>query len=147
MEVILRQDVEKLGKAGALIKVKDGFAHNFLIPNKLAMPATPANLKILQQDQQRQQAQSEKIKKECEQLKERLEKASLTIPALVQNQEKLYGSISGQEIAAALKEEGIEIDKSVFIMDEPIKSLGIYEISVKLHPEVIAKVKVWIVKK
>lgn len=147
MEVILRQDVEKIGKAGAVIKVKDGFARNFLIPNKLAMPVTSANLKILQQDQQRKQAQSEKIKKECEQLKERLEKASLTIAALVQSEEKLYGSISAQEIAAALKEEGFDIDKSVIVMDEPIKSLGIYEIAARLHPEVTAKVKVWIVKK
>ncbi len=147
MEVILNQDVDKLGKAGAIVKVKEGFARNFLIPNKLAMPVTSSNLKKLQQEKQKKVAQIEKVKKEFEQLKDRLNGLSLTIPALIHEEDKLFGSISPQDIAQALKEEGFEIDKNSITMEQPIKSLGIYEIPIKLHPEVSTKIKVWIVKK
>lgn len=147
MEIILIQDVDKIGKCGQIVKVKEGFARNFLIPNGFAIPLTAASLKTLQQQKQNKLLQLEKAKKESETLKERLEKLSLTIPVLVQEEDKLYGSIGAQEIVHALKEEGLELDKNIFVMDEPIKSLGIYEIPVKLHPEVLAKVKVWIVKK
>jgi len=147
MEVILNQDVDKLGNSGAIVKVKDGFARNFLIPNKLAVPLTPANLKKLQQNGLKKTLQLEKIKKESESIKERIEALSLTIPVLSQEEDKLYGSITSQDIMQALKEEGLDIDKNSIILDEPIKSLGIYEVPIKLHPEIIAKIKVWIVKK
>ncbi len=148
MEVILNQDISKLGKAGAVIKVKDGFARNFLIPNGLAIPVTAANLKRLESEKQNKILQLEKIKKESESIKERLAVLSLTIPALIQEgEDKLYGSISAQDIAGALKEEGFDINEGLIVLDEPIKSLGIYEIPVKLHPEVIAKLKIWVVKK
>ncbi|MCX5703004.1 MAG: 50S ribosomal protein L9 [Candidatus Omnitrophica bacterium] len=147
MEVILNQDVDKLGKAQAVVKVKDGFARNFLIPNGLAVPLTVGNLKKMEQGRQRKTLQLDKIKKESEELKERLAALSLTLPVLTQEEDKLYGSITSQEIARALKEEGFAIDKNSIALDEPIKSLGIYEVPIKLHPEVIAKLKVWIVKK
>ena len=147
MEVILNQDVDKLGKNGTIVKVKDGFARNFLIPNELAIPLTPANLKKLEQNGVKKTLQLEKIKKESESIKERLEALSLTIPVLSQEEDKLYGSIASQDIMQALKEEGLDIDKNSIILDEPIKSLGIYEVPIKLHPEIIAKIKVWIVKK
>jgi len=148
MEVILKKDVEKIGKAGAVVKVKDGFARNFLIPNNLAVPVTQSNLKTLEQEKVKKTQLSEKIKKEAEDLGKRLANLSLTMTALIKEEdEKLYGSISGYEIANALKDEGIEIDKSCIMLEEPIKALGIYEIPVKLHPEVEAKIKVWVVKK
>lgn len=148
MEVILKKDVDKIGKAGAVVKVKDGFARNFLIPNNLAVPVTQSNLKSLEQEKAKKTQLSEKIKKEAEELGKRLANLSLTMTALIKEEdEKLYGSISGYEIANALKEEGIEIDKSCIMLEEPIKALGIYEIPVKLHPEVEAKIKVWVVKK
>ncbi len=147
MEVILKQDVEKIGKAGNVVKVKDGFARNFLFPKGLAVPMTAASLKNIQAQGQQKAAQLEKIKNEAEALKERLGSLSLTIAALVQEEEKLYGSITSQDIEQALKEENINIDKNVIELDEPIRSLGIYEVPVKLHPEVIAKIKVGIVKK
>jgi large subunit ribosomal protein L9 len=147
MEVILKQDVDKLGKAGAVIKVKEGYARNFLIPNGLAVRLTSANLKMLEREKQIKVTQLEKIKNEAAELGKRLGGISLTIPALTQEEDKLYGSITAQDIAAALKEEGIEIDNNILHLDEPIKSLGIYEIPLKLHPEVEAKIKVWIVKK
>jgi len=147
MEVILKQDVAKVGKAGSVAKVKDGFAHNFLIPNGLAVVLTGANLKKLEAEKQKNSLREEKIKKESVALKEKLSGLSLTITANAQEEDKLFGSIATIDIARALKDEGFEIDKSIIILDEPIKSLGIYEIPIKLHPEVEAKVKVWIVKK
>lgn len=147
MEVILRQDVDKLGTSGAIVKVKDGFARNFLIPNGLAVPLTSSSLKRLEQEKARELLQLEKAKKEAEDLKEKLSSLSLTIPVLTQEEEKLYGSISSNEVANALKEEGFQIDKNSIILEEPIKSLGIYEVPVNLHPQVQAKIKIWVVKK
>jgi len=149
MEVILKQDVNKVGKAGAVVKVKDGYARNFLLRNNLALPVTENNIKRLESEKQKKISQLEKIKKEALDLKERLSSVSITITALVQEQEKesLYGSVTNQDIAKALKDEGFEIDKNIIMLDEPIKSLGIYEVPVSLHAEVSASVKVWIVKK
>jgi large subunit ribosomal protein L9 len=147
MEVILNQDMDKLGKAGSIVKVKDGFARNFLIPNGLALPLTSGNLKKLEQEKQKKIDQLGKIKQESMELAARLNGLSLTIPALVQEDDKLFGSVTGQDIVQALKEEGFDIDKNTVILDQAIKSLGIYEIPLKLHPEVTATIKVWIVKK
>ena len=138
MEVILTKDVEKIGRAGAVVCVKEGFARNFLFPHNLAKPATASSLKKLEQDQLARSAQSAKLKEESELIKQRLSALSLTIPALTQGEEKLYGSINVQEIAEALEAEGFVINKNTIDLVEPIKSLGIYEIPVKLHPEVIA---------
>jgi large subunit ribosomal protein L9 len=147
MEVILKQDIVNLGKANAIVKVKDGFARNFLMPNNLAVPLNAANLKKMEAEKQRKSLQAEKVKKEAEALKERLTNFSLTIPVLVQEDERLYGSIAASDLAGALKEEGLEIDKNGILLEEPLKSLGIYEVPLKLHPEVSTKIKVWIVKK
>jgi large subunit ribosomal protein L9 len=147
MEVILKKDVTNIGKAGTLVKVKEGFARNFLFPQHLAEVATPAALKKLEEERTLKLALSEKLKQEAIGVKERLAGVALTISALTQSEEKLYGSIQAQEITAALEAEGIAIEKSAIELAEPIKSLGIYEIPVKLHPEVTAKVKLWVVKK
>lgn len=147
MEVILKQDVSRLGKAGSVIKVKDGFARNFLLPNGLAVLCTSDNLKRLEEEKAKKLLLMEKLKAEAEGLKGKLNNLSLTIPVLVQEDEKLYGSITSVEIAASLKDEGFEIDKSSIELEEPIKSLGVYEVPIKLHPEVTAKPKIWIVKK
>ncbi|MBI4972372.1 MAG: 50S ribosomal protein L9 [Candidatus Omnitrophica bacterium] len=147
MEVILSQDIERLGKSGTVVKVKDGFARNFLIPNGLALPVTSGNLKKLEQEKLKQASQLEKLKKEAEGLAEQLSGVSLTIPSLIHEEDKLYGSITSTDIAAALKEEGFDIDKDHIQLGEPIKSLGIYEVEIKLHPEVSTKVKIWVVKK
>jgi large subunit ribosomal protein L9 len=147
MEVILNKDVDRIGKVGQVIKVKDGFARNFLLPNGLAMPVTSANLKQIEQGKQQKVQQMEKIKREAAELKEKLERLSLTIPVLIHEEDKLYAGITSQDLAVALEEEGFTIDKNLIALDEPIKSLGIYEVPVNLHPEIPAKIKVWIVKK
>jgi len=147
MEVILNKDIDRVGKAGSIIKVKDGFARNFLIPNGLALPVTPSNIRKLEQEKERKNTHLEKIKREAEQLKAQLERSSLTIPVLTHEDDKLYAGINALDLTNALKDEGFSIDRDLIILDEPLKSLGIYEVSVKLHPEVIAKIKVWVVKK
>ena len=147
MEVILIRDIDRLGKSNSIVKVKDGFARNFLIPNKLAIPLTPENIKKLEQDKQNKLLQSEKVKKLAQDQVKSLSSLSLTIPVLTLEDDRLYGSITAQDIAAGLKDEGIEIDKNSIILAEPIKNLGIYEVAVKLHPEVTTILKVWIVKK
>ncbi|MDI6758728.1 MAG: 50S ribosomal protein L9 [Candidatus Omnitrophota bacterium] len=160
MEVILNQDVDKIGKAGVIVKVKDGFARNFLLPQGLAVLCTPLNLQKFKQAEQRKAQESEKVRLKLEELRKKLAGLSLTMPALVhsaegesqkqgvqEKEEKLYGSISSLDIANALKEEGIEIDKESIVLEEPIKALGIYEVSVKLHPQISANLKVWVVKK
>lgn len=148
MEVILSQDVQKIGKSGTIAKVKDGFARNFLIPKRLAVPVTPASLKRLEQEKQKRLSETQDIKRRAEELKNKLAGLSLTIASLIQGEEELlYGSITTQDIAAALKEEGYEIDKSRVLLSEPIKALGIYEVPIDLHPEVSAKIKLWVVKK
>ena len=147
MEVILTKDVYKIGKAGTVVKVKDGFARNFLMPKGLATVVTPGNLKKLEQDKQKIFLESEKRKGLANDLKARLDNLSLTISVLAQEDENLYGSILAADICVALKDEGIEIDKGCIILDNPIKALGIYEITLILHPEVETKLKVQIAKK
>ncbi|MDD5501583.1 MAG: 50S ribosomal protein L9 [Candidatus Omnitrophica bacterium] len=147
MKVILIKDVAKVGRAGTVAEVKEGYARNFLFPHKLAQEATAGGIKKLEQDMQARSEQYARDKKESEELKVRLDALSLTIPALVQGEEKLYGSISSHDISEALKQEGFAIEKNAIELPEPIKSLGIYELTVRLHAEVNATVKLWVVKK
>lgn len=146
MEIILRQDNEKLGKTGEIVKVKDGFARNFLIPQGIAYRATEANKKRYESDMQQQsQLQTRNLKKAGE-LSAKLENVSCTITVQVGEEDKLFGSVTSQNIADELANQGFEVDKRKILLDEPIKSLGIYSVPVKLHTEVEATVKVWVVK-
>jgi large subunit ribosomal protein L9 len=147
MQVILIKDVDKIGKANTVVKVKDGFARNFLMPKGLAIEVTPGNLKNIEQAKKNLSFEFEKKKGIAEEIKTRLNSFSLTISALVQAEENLYGSITSVEICKALKDEGFDIEKTSIVLDNPIKVLGIYEIPIKLHPEVEAKLKIWVVKK
>lgn len=147
MKVILRQDYEKLGKAGDIVQVKDGFARNFLIPREIAYEATPGNIRRFEEEKKRMMLQFEREKKKAEQLAKELEKTSCTISMAVGEEDRLFGSVTSQDIADALKEKGIEIDRRKIVLEEPIKSLGIYSVPIRLHPEVTASVKVWVVKK
>ncbi len=147
MDIILCKDVEKLGKTGEVVKVKEGFARNFLFPQKLAFSATPGNLKRIELQKVKINAENAKLKKEAEVLAEKLSKVSCTVTVEVNDLEKLYGSVNEIDIAKALDVEGFSIDKKVIILENPIEDLGIFEIGVKLHPEVIAKIRLWVAKK
>jgi large subunit ribosomal protein L9 len=148
MKVILVQDVSKFGKSGSVIKVKDGFARNFLFPRNLAVAATSGNLKKAEQEKKRIESLRQQEKEQAENLAKSLSGVSITIAAQTHNEDKLYGSISSLDILTALKEEGItEIGRDAVILEEPIKTTGVYEVEIRLHPEVTAKIKVWIVKR
>ena len=147
MEIILYQDVVKLGKTGEVVKVKEGYARNFLIPHKLACVATPANLKRIEQEKVKKLAEHEAKKKEAEGLAEKLSKVSCTVSVEVNDLDKLYGSVSEADIAKALDVEGFSVDKKDIMLENPITELGIFDVNIKLHPEVTAKIKLWVAKK
>jgi large subunit ribosomal protein L9 len=146
MKVILRKDQEKLGAVGALIDVKDGYARNFLIPKGIAYPATEGSLRALEEEKKQAGRREAKVLKANQHLASELEKLSITIKVKVGEDEKLYGSVTSQDIADAVKEKGIELDKRIIEVGEPIKALGIYTVDAKLHPQVIGKIKVWVVR-
>jgi large subunit ribosomal protein L9 len=146
MKIILRKDHEKLGQAGSVVDVKDGFARNFLIPRGIAFPADEGHMRALEEEKKQAARRANKELKSSEKLAGELEKVSLTLKMKVGEDEKLFGSVTSQMIADGLKEKGFDIDKRVIDFEEPIKALGIYTVSVKLHHSVAGKVKVWVVR-
>ncbi len=147
MQIILMDNVEHVGKVGDVVKVKDGFARNYLLPRDLAMAATPGNMKRIEKEKTKRLAMYEVEKTEALAKAELLSKVSITIAAEVNDQEKLYGAISETEILKALEAEGHKIEKKALIIEKPVDDLGIFEIGVKLHPEAIAKIRLWVTKK
>ena len=147
MNIILMENVEKLGTVGDVVKVKNGYARNYLLPRQLGMPATAGNIKRVEKQKALRLAAFEAEKKEAQQKAESLSKVSLTIAVEVNDQEKLYGAVSEAEILDALEAEGQKIDKKSLVLEKPVDDLGIFEIGVKLHPQVIAKIRLWVTKK
>jgi len=147
MKVILIEDVNKLGSMGDIVQVKEGYARNFLFTRNLAKPVTQSNLKIIGDIKKRKESSLLKEKKAAEELREKLSYVSCTIPVEAGDDDRLFGSITAQDVARAFEEEGISIDKRKIVLDQSIKKLGVYHVSVKLHPEVNGEVKVWVVKK
>ena len=147
MEVILREDVERLGRAGDIIKVKDGYARNFLIPRGFALKVTPQNLKVIESQRKRQKIQEEEELKKIQALADRLANASCTVAMAAGDDDKLFGTVTHADIADALRQEDIIVDKKDIVFDEEIHRLGIYSFKVKLHPDITPSVKLWVVKK
>ena len=146
MRIVLREDVDHLGRRGEIVKVADGYARNFLLPKRKALPATDGNLKVISREKRRYVAQQTKDKQSAESLAARLASISCTIVRKVGENEILYGSVTSSDIGEFIAKEGIEIDRRRIQLAEPIKSLGIYTIPIRLHPEVTADLKVWVVK-
>lgn len=146
MKIILRQDYEQLGKAGDTIEVKRGFGMNYLIPKKIAYPAKPNYVRMLNEEQRQKLVQQNKQKKYAEQLAKKMESVSVTLAVSVGEGDKMFGSVTNQDIAEALVKQGYDIDRKKIELTEPIKALGIYSVPIKLHPEIETKIKVWIVK-
>ncbi len=147
MKVILKEDVADLGVAGETVEVRDGYGRNFLIPRRLAVPATKSNLKSVASIRKEQEVRSRKRLRAAETVKARLEELSLNIEVNVGEEERLFGSVTNGDIAEKLAAEGIEIDRRSVILDEPIKQLGVYTVPVKIEKEVTADLKVWVIKK
>lgn len=146
MEVILKEDIRALGKAGEVVKVRSGFARNYLLPKGLAVQADTGNLKELEHHKKAVQTKLGKLKKGAEELAARITPLHLSISKGVGEENKLFGSVTTKDIAEALRKEKITVEKRQIHLDAPIKQLGDYEIPVKLHPEVTATLKVAVVK-
>ena len=146
MEVILKTNVDKLGDEGDLVSVADGYARNYLIPRKLAIEATSKNRRALDHEKRMESDRAAKEKKEAEKLAEELSNLSCTIRMQAGENDRLFGSVTSLDIAAALEEQGIMIDRRKILLDEPIKELGVVTVPAKIHPDVTADIKVWVVK-
>ena len=141
MEVILRETIDTLGRAGQVVKVKSGYARNYLLPRKLAYLATPGNLKVIEFERQSLIRKETKQKGEAEQLKALLDAVEITIRRKVGEQNTLYGSVTNSDVADELEKKGFQIEKRKIHMDDHIKQIGEYEIPVRLFKDVTAAVK------
>jgi large subunit ribosomal protein L9 len=146
MKVILRKEHEKLGQVGTVVDVKDGYARNFLIPKGIAYPANSGSMRALEEEKKQASRRHTKELKGSEKLAAELEKLSITLQMKVGEDEKLFGAVTSQMVADALKEKGFDLDKRIIDLEEPIKALGIYTIGVKLPQNVTGSVKVWVVR-
>ncbi|HEX4469275.1 MAG TPA: 50S ribosomal protein L9 [Gemmatimonadaceae bacterium] len=146
MEVILRRAVENLGKPGDVVKVKNGYGRNYLLPHNLAYEATPGNLKRIQQERDRLDAAEGQRRDSAQEVATKLEQVSLTFSARVGEEGKLFGSVTAADIAQQLEQQGFHIEKRQIDLHEAIKSLGVYRVPIRLHADVKPEIRVWVIK-
>ena len=146
MEVILREDIEKLGNRGEVVKVAPGYARNFLIPKRLAVPATGSNKKIVEQERQGHLRKEAKLAGEAQDLAKLLNGVSVTIRQKAGENDQLFGSVTSKDVADALAAKSFTIDRRKVQLEDPIKQLGEYKIPVRLHREVTAEITVVVAK-
>lgn len=146
VEMILMQDVKDLGTAGQVVKVSDGYARNYLLPRNLAAPVTEATRRQLAKLQVQREAERKVAVEKAKNLAASIQKGSYTITVKVGEGEKLFGSVTNNDILKKLSEQGFELDKHAVELEAPIKELGAYDVKVKVHPEVEALIKVWVVQ-
>jgi large subunit ribosomal protein L9 len=145
MEVILREHVDNLGRRGEVVKVADGYARNFLLPRKLALPVTEGNKKVIERERAKFDAKEAEEQKVAQAMGERLATVDIEIARRVGETEALYGSVTSTDIAAALAAKGFNIDRRKIALQEPLKKVGDYDIPVKLHRDVTTRLKVRVV--
>jgi len=146
VKLILREDVENLGKIGEIVEVAGGYGRNYLLPRGLAVKASTKNVKEQEHQKKLIQARMDRQKKDAQEMAGSLDSVSCTISRKTGEDEKLYGSVTSRDIEEALKEEGVSIDRKRILLEEPLKKLGVYTVPVKLHADVTGNIKVWVVK-
>ena len=146
MEVILLKDLEGLGSEGEIVKVKPGFARNFLVPRGIALRASKSNLAVAEEKKRIKEAKENRVEKVNQVLIDKLAKTNITIEVQVGEEERIFGSVTTQDIQKSLEEKGITIDRSCILMEEPIKSLGVYNIPVKITVDLESEIKVYVIK-
>ena len=146
MEIILRKTVANVGRVGEIIKVKPGFGRNFLIPKGYAYLASDKNKRRVEMEAKRHSEQMAADEASAQDLADRIGQAEIHIKAKTGEGDKLFGSIGSADIAEQLADQGFEIDKRVIELEQPIKAIGVYKVPVRLHPNVHAEVRVWVVK-
>ncbi len=147
MKVILKDDVEKLGKCGEVVEVKDGFGRNYLFARNLAVLASDGNLKSIEEITKQKKMRDLKKRRGEEKLKAQLEKISCTAEVMVGEEDRVFGSVTSQTITDLLKEKGFDIDRHKIVLEAPIKALGVYTVPIRVSGDVTASLKVWVVKK
>lgn len=146
MRVILTQDVEKLGKAGDVVRVRGGYGRNYLIPRGLALVATPGNLKRAEEIRRRQLQREARNRQEAMELAARLADVVVTIPARVGEENRIFGTVTNQQLAEALAEKGFQIDRRKIELPDEIRTLGQYQAIIRLYQDITATVTVWVVR-
>ena len=146
MKVILTEDVERLGEAGEIVDVKNGYARNFLLPKNLALVASRSNMSVYREVNRQREVRRNREKRDAETMAKTLGKVSLNVAVAVGEGDRIFGSVTAQQIADLLKEQGHEVDRRTIHLDEPIRSLGVYDVPIRLQADVEATVKVWVVK-
>jgi len=146
MEVILRQAVDNLGHPGDVVTVSAGFARNYLLPRGFAYEATAGNKKRMEQERERLEAAEGSRREAAEEIAKKLEPVSLTFSARVGEEGKLFGSVTTADIAHQLEGQGFKIEKRQIDLHEPIKALGVYRVPIRVHADVRAEIKVWVIK-
>ena len=146
MDVILREDIDKLGTRGQLVKVAPGYARNFLLPNKMAVAATESNKKIVEQERQAHLRREAKVEGEAKEVGKMLGTVAITISQKAGENDQLFGSVTSKDIAEALEKQGYTIERRKIVLEEPIKTLGEFKVPIRLHREVTAEVTVHVVK-
>ncbi|MCK9275827.1 MAG: 50S ribosomal protein L9 [Syntrophales bacterium] len=142
MKIILKQDIESLGKMGTIIKVSDGYARNYLIPKDLAVEANTRNIKAMEHEKRIISEKAEKEKGKAQATAEMLDRVVITLSRKVGEQDKLFGSVTSRDIEEALQDQGVVIDRKNIVLDEPIKSVGEFKVKVKLYSGVTGSIKV-----
>lgn len=145
MKIILRQDVENLGNIGEIVVVKPGYARNFLIPNQLAYVATDGAIRALETEKKQYEVRKAKARQQAEVVAAQLAELQITVSMQVGEEGRLFGSVTAPMIAQELELRGFHVDKRNIIIDEAIKTLGIFEVKVKLHTDLTAPLKVWVI--
>ena len=145
MRVILREDVHQLGRSGEIVTVKDGFARNYLLPRKIAVPANEKNVRQIEHDKAVISARQAKLKGSAQEQAGKLQALALKVARKVGQQDKLYGSVTALDIAEVLSAQGHKVDRRSIHLPEPIKSLGVHQVELRLHQDVIAKISVEVV--
>jgi len=146
MKVILKENIETLGRIGDIVKVAPGYARNYLIPKGFALEATTRNAKALEHAKRQMEYKKNKVLEQAKNFAEKIESSALSLVHNAGEGDKLFGSVTNMELAEVLKQRGIEIDRKKILLAEPIKHLGEYDVPVKIHPEVTASLKVIITK-
>lgn len=146
MKVILRSDIDTLGRLGEIVKVKPGYARNYLLPKGLAMLVSDGNLKVFEAEKKKLQKKVDEVRFKAQELATKVEACQVTIPVRVGEGDKLFGSVTVGNIADAMLAQGVEVERKRILLDEPIRALGEYTVRVRLHPDVRSELKVTVVR-
>lgn len=146
MEVILLDEIKSLGSRGETVKVADGYGRNYLIPQGKAIRATPGNRKMFTEEEKLRAVRENKMRREAERLSGKLSGVSCTIAVPAGEDDRLFGSITAQDICNALRGQGFDVDKRKVVLEEPLKALGVYTVVIRIFQDIQAKIKVWVVR-